>query len=136
MHELRWQQRFENFEKAFLRLESTLDAWQKNNEDEIYEMALIQAFEFTYELAWKTLKDYLKYNGIEANLPREVIKQSFNQNLIEDGQVWIDMLENRNLMSHTYDDASASKIIIEIAEKYTPAIKKLFLFFKNIVTLS
>jgi len=76
--DIRWKQRFDNLQRAY---------------------------EFTFELSWKTLKDFLAYNGIDAKLPRDVLKQAFATGLIRDGQLWIDMLKERNLMAHTYDDA-------------------------------
>jgi len=132
MSKIRYKQRFENLEKAFLKFQHTLTELEKNSKNEIYQLALIQAFEFTYELSWKTLKDYLKYSGIkEVNLPREVFKQAFANALIQDGQVWIEMLEDRNLMAHTYDEKRAEKAIFNITKKYAPAIRDLFLFFKS-----
>src|SRR5690348_14559170 len=97
--DIRWKQRFENFSKAFQRLQTILMALKAEPQNEIYQIALIGAFQFTFELAWKTLKDYLKYQGISVSLPREVIKQAFHYQLIQEGQIWIDMLEDRNLMA-------------------------------------
>jgi len=87
---IRWKQRFENFEKARKKLLTAARAVAANPSEELYQMALIQAFEFTYELGWKTLKDYLIYSGeSKASLPREVIKHAFHHGVIEDGQTWI-----------------------------------------------
>ena len=102
--DIRWRQRFENFEKARKKLHKTLQALQQDFDNEIYQIALIQSFEFTYELGRKTVKDFLQYQGVKkVSLPREVIKQGFHHNIIEDGQSWINMLEDRNLMAHTYN---------------------------------
>ena len=73
-------------------------------DNQLYQMALIQAFEFTFELGWKVVKDYFKYNGVDARLPREAIKEGFAVGVIEDEQLWIDMMDARNSTSHSYDD--------------------------------
>jgi nucleotidyltransferase substrate binding protein (TIGR01987 family) len=88
-------------------------------------MAVIKSYEFTFELSWKTLKDYLSYNGIDARLPREVIKQAFATGLLADGQLWIDMLEERNLMAHTYDDARAKAAVTQIQTRYLAGLEQL-----------
>jgi len=80
-------------------------------------MALIKSFEMTFELSWKTLKDYLKYNGIDVKLPREVIKQSFSNDIIADGQLWIEMLEERHLVAHTCDAACALTAVNRICQR-------------------
>ena len=75
-------------------------------------MALVQVFEFTYELGWKTVKDYLSFSGIKnVNSPREVIKHGFQNQIIEDGQLWINMMEDQNLIAHTYSEENAKKAV-------------------------
>ena len=86
---------------------------------------VIQRFEYTFELSWKTMKDYLIYNGVQVSLPREVIKQAFHHQLIRDGQVWIDMLEDRNLMAHVYQEQAALIAGKSIRERYAPAIEQI-----------
>ncbi len=120
--DIRWQQRFENLQSAYRRLRLAIDAHKTAPDNELIHMALIKAFEMTFELSWKTLKDYLKYNGIDVKLPREVIKQAFANDIIDDGQLWIDMLEDRNLMAHTYDEARALKAVAHICERYQAGI--------------
>ena len=84
----RWKQRFENFEKAYLKLEMVIEH-AALHEDDIVKMALIQAFEFTFELAWKTLKDYMEEEGFELSSPKSVIRQAFQSTYITDGAVWM-----------------------------------------------
>lgn len=72
------------------------------------------------------MKDYLAYNGVEASMPREVIKQAFHHQLIQDGQTWIDMLEDRNLMAHVYQEQAAVAAGKSIQERYAPAIEKIY----------
>ncbi len=130
--DVRWKQRFQNFEKAFNRLENALSFHLKEPKNELYQMALVQSFEFTFELGWKTLKDYLSYSGIKKiSLPREVIKQGFHHDIISDGQTWIDMMEDRNLMAHTYSEENAQKAVKKISQEYHNGIKQLYCFFKS-----
>lgn len=128
--DIRWIQRFENLEKAISRLNEALLATKNEPSNHLYQIALIGAFQFTFELSWKTLKDFLKYNGIDVSLPRDVIKQSFHHKLISDGMLWIEMLEDRNLMAHVYQEDSAIKALKHIQMKYAPAIIELHRFLK------
>lgn len=121
--EVRWKQRFSNFEKAFLQLKKGTEQKQYTP---LEKEGLIQRFEFTFELAWKTLKDYLESQGVEARYPRDVIKEAFRYELIKDGEKWIDMLEKRNLMAHTYDEKSADFAFQIIRENYFFLIEQVF----------
>ena len=88
-------------------------------------MAVVKAYEFSFELSWKTLKDLLSYEGIDAQLPREVLRQAFSYGLLKNGQLWIDMLEQRNLMTHTYDQARANQALMLIRETFAPELMQL-----------
>ncbi len=92
---------------------------------------MIQRFEYALELAWKTLKDYLEYQGqlIDPVTPRNVIKTAFAARIISDGAVWIDMLNHRNLLSHTYDAKTFENVSIAIDEKYFPVLDKMHKWF-------
>ena len=125
LKEIRWKQRFSNFEKAFKLYKEGLESLKDTSTD-IEKEGIIQRFEYTFELAWKTLKDYLEYGGITVNLPREIIKQSFSKGLIKDGDVWIDMLEKRNLIAHTYDDKNFKLVFDLIKGEYFKAIHQVF----------
>lgn len=122
--DIRWKQRFENLEKALQRLREALHGTANEPKNHLYQIALIGTFQFTFELSWKTMKDYLVYNGVEVSLPREVLKQAFHHQLIQDGQVWIDMLEDRNLMAHVYQEQAALAAGTNIRERYAPAIER------------
>lgn len=122
--DIRWKQRFENFDKAYGRFCEALQVTSTRPEDQLYQIALVGTFQFTFELAWKTLKDYLKYSGIDASLPRDVIKQAFHHNLISHGQVWIDMLETRNLMAHVYQEKSAIEAVKNIRDRFFQPIQE------------
>ena len=123
--DIRWKQRFDNLQRAYQRLRWALEIHQQDPDNDLIRMAVIKAYEFTFELSWKTLKDFLAYNGIDAKLPREVLKQAFATGLVINGQLWIDMLEERNLMAHTYDDARARKAVDQIQERYLGGLQQL-----------
>ena len=126
---IRWKQRFQNFEKAFLQLESAVVELQSLSDLE--KEGLVQRFEYTFKLAWKTIKNFLESQNVEAKFPREAIKKGFQYEIIEDGEIWMDMLEKRNLMAHTYDEEIFNEAIHHISTLYFPEIKKVFEFFKS-----
>jgi len=98
---------------------------------EIEKQGIIQSFEFTFELSWKTLKDYLEAQGILAGFPREVIKQAFHHQVIPDGELWLEMLGKRNLLAHTYDAKLAEEAYQLIANKYFKPLKQLVSWLDN-----
>ncbi len=121
--EIRWQQRFQNFEKAFQILERTVTM---ESLSEVERGGLIQFFEVAFELSWKTMKDYLESQGFSVKTPRETIKQAFQIELIGEGQTWLQALEDRNLTTHTYDEETALQIERLIKEEYFPALKDFY----------
>ncbi len=112
MKDIRWQQRFANFEKALGQLTEFIEHGELNKFE---EQGLVKAFEYTYELAWNTLKDFLEYQG-EQNIAgsRDAIRKSFAVGIITDGDGWMRMLKSRNKTSHTYNEATANEIAAEI----------------------
>ena len=120
--DLRWRQRLENLERALGQLKAALAAHLDDPANEVIGMAVIKAYEFSFELSWKTLKDLLAYEGIDALLPREVLRQAFAYGLVGDGQLWIEMLEQRNLMAHTYDVHRAQQALAMIRDRFAPAL--------------
>lgn len=131
MQNIRWVQRFENFEKASTNLNETIECIKQNGINKIYTMALIQAYEIVFELAWKTMKDYLEFNGIITDTPRETIKEAFSKNIISDGQIWIEMMEARNKTSRTYREEYAKSLCDDILNIYSKQITDLLEFFKG-----
>ena len=129
LNDSRWKQRFDNFEKAKNKMLKFHQLYVPDSKNEAYQLALIQSFEFTYELGWKMIKDYLKENGLNPLLPREVLKEGFAYGVIDDGQTWIDMLEDRNLMSHSYDEKKASLAINHITQHYISSIEQVYRYF-------
>jgi nucleotidyltransferase substrate binding protein (TIGR01987 family) len=121
--ETRWKQRFTNLIKAYRQLEN---ANKRFSELSVLEKeGLVQRFEYTFELSWKTLKDYLESQGSPVQFPRDVIKEAFSAGVIEDGETWMDMLDNRNLMSHTYQEEIFHDVVNKIHSQYFPVISKL-----------
>ena len=123
--DLRWRQRLESLQRALAQLEAALAAHGAEPGNEVIGMAVIKAYEFSFELSWKTLKDLLAYEGIDALLPREVLRQAFATDLLQEGQLWIDMLEQRNLMAHPYDVTRAQQVLCLIRERFAPALRTL-----------
>ena len=115
----RWQYRFRNFSRAFSLLREATETDPAHLND-LEREGLIQRFEYTFELAWKTLKDRLEYDGIQLPTvtPRNVIRAAFKARLIDDGDIWIDMLTDRNLMSHTYDSAVFETVAENVRSRY------------------
>lgn len=121
--DIRWQQRFNNFNKAFSQLEKFIS---QNILNELEEQGLIKSFEYTYELSWKTLQDLLKDKGYTDIIgPKPVIEQSFQDGYISDGEAWMRMHSSRNLTSHTYNKETADEIILKIKEEYYNLFKNL-----------
>ncbi len=117
--DIRWIQRFNHFTKAFARLKEAVELAQQRPLSKLEEHGLIQTFEFTHELAWNTLKDFLADRGAQ-NLygSKDVTREAFKTGLIGNGEVWMDMIASRNLTSHTYNEATAAKIVSAILDAY------------------
>jgi nucleotidyltransferase substrate binding protein (TIGR01987 family) len=121
--DIRWIQRFNHYNKALGQLRKFV---QKKGLNELEEQGLIQAFEYTYELAWNTLKDYLEDQGeTEIHGSRDAFRMAFQRGLIEDGEAWMDMVRSRTLTSHTYNEEIAKQISSAVSQKYVPQFVKL-----------
>ncbi len=132
MNNIRWQQRLENFEKAYLLLATALENGSESLND-LEQEGTIQRFEYTLELAWKTIKDYLTAQGtnFEEITPKTVIKKAFSAKIITKPEIWLNMLEQRNLLSHTYNEQTFANTIIKIQEAYLSEFKDILTFFKK-----
>ena len=114
--DVRWQQRFKNLNRAFTQLEKAV---RLESYTDLEREGLIQRFEYTYELAWKTLQDFLEFTGyVDVKGPRPVIEQAFKNGIIEDGNGWMAMKKSRELTSHTYDEDTAIEIANAIKNRY------------------
>ena len=122
MNDIRWKQRFQNFNRACDLLERTA---AEPDLSEAERGGLIQFFEMAFELSWKLLKDYLNAEGYEVKSPREAFKQAFQAGLIVNGGDWLTALEDRNLTSHTYDEETALRVEKKIRGQYLPLIRSL-----------
>lgn len=131
-NELRWKQRFQNFEKAYKTLNRALDRFEAEPEDEMLQMALVQTFEFTFELSWNTMKDYLENEGFdEVKNSKQIIRTAFRAELIYDAEKWMDAIQKRNLASHTYNQSILEETVKYIKEEFYPLVRKLYEDLKN-----
>jgi nucleotidyltransferase substrate binding protein (TIGR01987 family) len=122
--DIRWNQRFANYEKAFLKLKEGIDLYAENAND-LEKEGIIQRFEFTHELAWKVMKDFLQAKGIiEIIGSRDATRLAFQNDLIQNGDVWMQMIESRNRTVHTYQDT-----ILEV--EYLKIVKDYYLAFSD-----
>lgn len=130
--DIRWQQRFENFDRALALLKDALSRGPSAL-NQLEKEGAVQRFEYTLELAWKTIKDYLEDSGVvlTAVTPRQVIKDAFTARVIDDGQTWIDMIDHRNLLSHTYDPANFEEAVDAIHDRYLAAFTQVRDLFES-----
>ncbi|ABQ25339.1 nucleotidyltransferase substrate binding protein [Geotalea uraniireducens] len=114
--DIRWQQRFSHYQKALLQLNKAVELSRQRPLSQLEQLGLIQAFKFTHELAWNVMKDYFEYQGnTSITGSRDATREAFRRNLIADGEGWMEMIQSRNMTSHTYNQDVAD----EIAEKVT-----------------
>jgi len=124
--DIRWKQRFDNFQRALRQLTLAMELKAQRPLSDLEQQGLIQGFEFTHELAWNVLKDYLEMEGIQGLVgARSTAREAFKRGLVRDGEVWMDMIEKRNLSSHAYNPAVANTLALSIAERYYPAFREL-----------
>lgn len=130
--DIRWKQRFQNFDRAFVLLRDALE----NGPDSLNQLekeGVIQRFEFSFELAWKKLKDFMEKDGFVFSTitPRQVIKDAFAAKILKDGQVWIDMLDHRNLLSRTYNLVRFEEAVKAVHDRYLHALDQLHEFLQK-----
>ena len=126
MEDIRWKQRFSNYQKALQRLKDNIEYFstflaENTTPADILKQGLIQSFEFTHELAWNVMKDYAVYQGnSEITGSRDAVRYSAQVGLISDGFGWMEMIQSRNSSSHTYNEDTANEITEHIISKYFP----------------
>jgi nucleotidyltransferase substrate binding protein (TIGR01987 family) len=121
--DIRWQQRLSNYNKALHHLGGALTI---EKPDFVQKAGIIQLFEMSFELAWKLLKDFLEDQGFQdVKSPRAALKKAFEIDLIAHGHQWMQLLEDRNLTTHTYDEEKAIEMVLLIDDKYYPILKDL-----------
>lgn len=119
--DIRWKQRFDNYKRALHQLTLAVKLLEERPLSELEKQGIIQGFEFTHELAWNVLKDYLEYEGIQGLVgSRSSVREAFKRGLIVNGEAWMDMIEKRNLSSHTYNLDVATQLVSAIRDTYYP----------------
>ncbi|WP_417204699.1 nucleotidyltransferase substrate binding protein [Acetoanaerobium sticklandii] len=117
--DIRWEQRFSNYKRALSQLNQAVTLMSERPLSNLEKLGIIQLFEFTHELAWKTMKDFLESKGnTEIYGSKDASRQSFKFGLILDGEVWMHMILSRNLTSHTYNEKTVDDIIESVADEY------------------
>jgi len=124
--DIRWKQRFQNYKKALVTLKNAVELAASRELTDLEKQGTIQGFEFTFELAWNVMKDYLEEQGITGIIgSKNAVRHAFNKDLIEDGEVWMDMIKDRNLASHVYDEKTAEDLFAAIKDIYCIQFVKL-----------
>lgn len=125
-YDIRWHQRLLNFDKALSELEEAVNLASKRKLTKLEEQGLIQAFEYNYELAWNSLKDFYQAQGdVDIQGSRDTFRLAFKRGLIEDGKLWMEMIQSRILTSHTYNESTAAIVADKILHAYYPAFIRL-----------
>ena len=110
--DIRWQQRFDNFQNALEELTEAVDLYRERPLSKLEKQGLVKAFEFTHELAWNVMKDYFEYQGkISIMGTRDATREAFNRGMITDGENWMEMIKSRNKSSHTYNQETANELV-------------------------
>ena len=124
--DIRWKQRYQSFDRALALLREPVDGGIERLSD-LEKEGTTQRFKVALELAWKTMKHYLEDGGLVLTplTPKNVVKEAFASHLVEDGQVWVDMLDHRNLLSHTYDRAEFQRAVEALRDRYLRALTDL-----------
>ena len=132
--DIRWIQRFDNYGRALQTLRNAAELATQRPLSELEQQGLIQGFEFTHELAWNLLKDFLEAQGIAGLIgSRDAIRTAFKNGLLEDGETWMEMIKARNLSSHTYQLELANRLAAEILQRFYPAFVALELKMQSML---
>ena len=125
-------QKIENYNNALAQLETAVARYQDVSDDSLYRDGLIQRFEFTVELAWKSIKEYLEDQGMVLSIasPRGILREAFAAGVIADADAWNNILTARNLTSHVYDEATAVSIARQICTEFLPPLQALRRFYE------
>ena len=135
--DIRWKQRFDNYLRAFETLRRAVELARQRDLSELEQQGLIQGFEFTHELAWNVLKDYLEEAGISGVIgSKGATREAFKNGLIHDGESWMEMIKARNLSSHTYNQDTAEQLVSNILARFYPAFEQLAASFSALAEQS
>ena len=134
MLDIRWKQRFQNFSNAFVMFDEAVKLAKSRPLSNLEKQGLIQSFEFTHELAWNVLKDYLDYQGINGLVgSRDSSREAFQKGLISDGEAWMEMIKSRNATTHTYNKKTADEILNKIQTLYYQAFVNFKIRFEELL---
>jgi nucleotidyltransferase substrate binding protein (TIGR01987 family) len=132
--DVRWKQRFDNYLRAFATFRRAVDLARQRDLSELEQQGLIQDFEFTHELAWNVLKDYLEEAGVSGIIgSKGATREAFKNGLIVDGYSWMAMIKSRNLSSHTYNQDIAEEVVTSILVRFYPAFEQMTTTFSTLV---
>ena len=124
--DIRWLRRFQNYQKAFTQLTQAVDLSHQRALSKLEQQGLIQGFEYTHELAWNTLKDFLETRGAaEIFGSRDTTRAAFTAGLIDQGEVWMQMIQSRNQSTHTYNEEMMTQIVTAVIQTYMAEFTKL-----------
>ncbi|MCC2625552.1 MAG: nucleotidyltransferase substrate-binding protein family [Burkholderiales bacterium] len=127
--DIRWKQRFSNFIKAYQELGEAACLANSRALTKLEQQGVIQGFEYTHELSWNVLKDYLEEYGHTGLIgSKDTTREAFKRGLLENGEIWMEMIKSRNLTSHAYNQGLAEAILTDILKKYYPQFEE---FAKN-----
>ncbi len=117
--DIRWIQRFDNFNRSLKQLAMAFDVMDERELNDLEKQGVIQAFEYNYELAWNVIKDFYQYQGV-TNIQgsRDAFRLAFERGLVSEGDVWMDMIKKRQLCSHTYNEEVVVQILDAIIDDY------------------
>jgi nucleotidyltransferase substrate binding protein (TIGR01987 family) len=131
--DIRWKQRFSNFQRALQTMTEAVELAGQRDLSKLEQQGLIQGFEFTHELAWNVLKDYLEDQGfVQIVGSKNATRTAFKNELISDGDAWMDMIKARNLSSHTYNTEIAEEIVDDILKRFYSAFAAMQTTFKEL----
>ncbi|GAU77720.1 nucleotidyltransferase substrate binding protein [Fusibacter sp. 3D3] len=134
--DVRWKQRYSSYKKAFSQLKEAIELMNQRSLSYLEKQGVIQAFEFTHELSWNMMKDFLEFRGNTGIYgSRDATRQAFKYELLSDGDIWMNMIKSRNLTSHTYDESTVDEIIGLISKHYLTAFIGLEDTFSNLLDL-
>lgn len=132
--DIRWKQRYENFTKAFIQLKEAVNLYRSRELTDLEKQGVVQSFEYTFELSWNLVRDYLIYKGLNDIIgARDAIKLGFKYGILKNGEIWIEIINSRNLTSHTYNKKIAEQIINSIITKYYFEFENLYIYFSNLI---
>ena len=125
-YDIRWRQRFASYTKAFNRLTEAIQIVQSEPRHFLLQAGLIQTFEYTFELAWKTMKDYLESEGFHISSPKHAIRKAYQCGYIAEARPWLKALNDRNMMSHSYYEEISRHVVDDIQNQYYEQLKLLY----------